>query len=291
MTVRMALLSLHAAVLLFGLSGLIGKSVSSPPVVVTCLRSLIGAVALGAFLRLMSRGHELLDGVRGRIKVMLVGGGLLAVHWWTFFMAIRLGTVSLGLLTYASFPLFITVLNWVLQREPVHRKDWWAAGTVLVGLGLVVPDWNFGSQVGLASALGLVSGLTFALLTLLNRQLTVHVMPLPLVTVQMAIAGLVLLPLAVPQFPNVQASDWLRLLLLGVACTGVAHAIFTSSLRTVRVASVSVAASLEPVYGMLAAWMVLGESATSVMLVGAAFVVGASFLSMLPDPAMKNPKP
>lgn len=124
MTQRAALLSLHAAVLLFGLSGLIGKSVRSPAVVVTCLRSLIGALALGVFLCLMSRGHELLWGFRGRVTAMLVSGGLLAVHWWAFFMAIQLGSVSLGLLTYASFPFFITVLNWGLKREPVHDKDW-----------------------------------------------------------------------------------------------------------------------------------------------------------------------
>ena len=123
MTPRTSILSLHTAVLLFGLSGLIGKSVNSPAVVVTCLRSLIGAVALGVFLSLMSRGHELHWSFRGRVTAMLGGGALLAGHWWAFFMAIRLGTVSLGLLTYASFPLFITVLNWLLKREPVRRKD------------------------------------------------------------------------------------------------------------------------------------------------------------------------
>lgn len=159
---------------------------------------------------------------------------------------------------------------------------------MLIGLGLVVPDWQFGSQVGFATLLGLVAGFTFAVLTLLNRQLTNHVKPLALVTVQMAIAGLVLLPLAVPHFSEVKASDWLWLVLLGIACTGVAHAGFTSSLKTVRVASVSVAAALEPVYGMIAAWLLLGESATTVMLIGAAFIIGASFLSMLPDRPVKT---
>ncbi len=283
MTHRTALLSLHAAVLLFGLSGLIGKSVSSPAVVVTCLRSLIGAAALGVFLCLLSRGHELLWGMRGRVTALLVGGALLAVHWWTFFMAIQWGSVALGLLTYASYPLFVTCLNWLLQRNSVGRRDWWAAGAVLIGLGLVVSDWSFGSQAGWASLLGLTSGLTFALLTLLNRRLTIHVPPLSLVTVQMATAGLLLLPLAVPQIPQVTANDWLWLSVLGVVFTGFAHASFTSSLKVVRVTAVSVAAALEPVYGMFAAWLVLGESPTLTMLIGAALIIGASFLSLLPD--------
>ena len=95
MTPRAALLSLHAAVLMFGLSGLIGKSVSSPAVVVTCLRSLIGAVALGIFLWLVPRSRDLLSVFRGRSTAMLVGGALLAFHWCTFFMAIQLGTVAI----------------------------------------------------------------------------------------------------------------------------------------------------------------------------------------------------
>lgn len=291
MTPRASILSLHTAVLLFGLSGLIGKSVHSPAVVVTCLRSLIGAVALAVFLCLMSRGRAWQLGFRGRVTAMLGAGVLLAGHWWAFFMAIQLGSVSLGLLTYASFPLFITVLNWLLQREPIPRKDWWAAVAVIIGLGLVVPDWNFGSQAGRAALLGLASGLTFALLTLLNRQLTNHVPPLPLVIVQMATAGLILLPLAVPQIPKVTAGDWLWMLLLGVACTGVAHACFTSSLKTVRVAVVGVAAALEPVYGMLAAWLFLGESPTMTMLIGATFIIGASFLSLLPGTITELPSP
>jgi drug/metabolite transporter (DMT)-like permease len=291
MTHRTALLSLHAAVLLFGLSGLIGKSVSSPAVVVTCLRSLIGAVALGVFLCILSRGNELLVGTRGRVTAMLIGGALLAVHWWTFFMAIQWGTVALGLLTYASYPLFVTCLNWLLQRESVRRKDWWAAGAVLIGLGLVVSDWSFGSQAGWASLLGLTSGLTFAMLTLLNLHLTTHVPPLSLVTVQMATAGLILLPLAAPLIPQVTAGDWLWLSLLGVVFTGFAHASFTSSLKSVRVTAVSVAAALEPVYGMLAAWLVLGESPTMTMLIGATLIIGASFLSLLPDPPVENMTP
>ena len=268
-----------------------GYAERSPAVVVTCLRSLIGAVALGVFLSLMSRGHELPLGFRGRVTAMLAGGVVLAGHWWAFFMAIRLGSVSLGLLTYASYPLFVTVLNWLLKRELIPRKDWWAALAVIIGLGLVVPDWNFGSQAGRAAMLGLASGLTFALLTLLNRQPTLHVPPLPLVVVQLAAAGLILLPLAIPQIPKVTAGDWLWMLLLGVACTGVAHACFTSSLKTVRVAVVGVAAALEPVYGMLAAWLFLGESPTMTMLTGATFIIGASFLSLLPGTIKELPSP
>ena len=287
MNSRTALVSLHFAVLLFGLSGLIGKAVHSPALVVTCLRSLVGALALAALLIL--RREKLVAAWRGRLGVLLAGGALLAVHWWMFFAAIQLSTVALGLLTYASYPLFVTLLGWVVLRERPRRADLFACALVVIGLVLVVPDWNFGARAGLATALGLASGFTFAALTLLSRRLIAVVPPLPLVTAQTAVAGLLLLPLAAAQLPAVPARDWAWLILLGIVFTGLAHACFTASLQRVRVAVVGVVAALEPVYGIAAAWAIFGDTPSPAMLAGGVLIIGASFLSLLPPPCRHSP--
>ena len=280
---RAALACLHFAVLLFGLSGLIGKAVHSPALVVTCLRSLVGAFALAAVLTLRRDGA--LAAWRGRLRTLVAGGALLAAHWWSFFAAIQRSSVALGLLTYASYPLFVALLGGLVSRERPRRLDALACAAVVAGLGLVVPDWNFGSHVGLATALGLTSGFTFAALTLLNRRLVASVPPLPLVTAQTAVAGLLLLPLAATQLPSVPARDWAWLVLLGIVFTGLAHACFTASLQRVRVAVAAVVAALEPVYGITAAWVFLSETPTPRMLVGGVLIIGASLLSLLPDAA------
>ncbi len=294
MNTRTSFACLHFAVLLFGLSGLIGKAVSSTALVVTCLRSLVGALALAAFLALRRDGA--LRAWRGHFGALLAGGALLAVHWWTFFAAIQRSTVALGLLTYASYPLFVTLLGWVVLRERPRRADLFACALVVAGLVLVVPDWNFGGQTGLALALGVTSGFTFAVLTLLNRRLAQTVPPLGLVTAQLAAAGLLLLPLAVAQLPLVPPGDWVWLVVLGIVFTGLAHACFTASLRRVRMAVVGVVAALEPVYGIAAAWLFLREQPSALMLLGGAFIIGASVLSLFVKPAVaivrpKNVKP
>ena len=283
MNARAALISLHFAVLLFGLSGLIGKAVHSPALVVTCLRSLVAALALVALLSL--RRESTKAAWRGRMGVLLASGALLAAHWWTFFAAIQLSTVALGLLTYASYPLFVTLLGWLMLGERPRRVDLIACGLVVAGLVLVVPDWNFGARAGLATALGLTSGFTFAALTLLNRRLTDAMPPLPLVTAQTAVAGLVLLPLAAPQLPAVPTHDWAWLIFLGIVFTGLAHACFTASLQRVRVAVVGVVAALEPVYGIAAAWAIFGDTPSPSVLAGGALIIGASLLSLLPTSA------
>jgi drug/metabolite transporter (DMT)-like permease len=278
--------SLHAAVLLFGLSGLIGKSCHSPALVVTCLRSLIGAAALALFL--VARRQVLSGAWRGQRAAMLGGGVLLAVHWWTFFAAIQLGSVALGLLTYAAYPLFVTLLGWLCHGEKPSQRDHIACGMVVAGLLLVVPDWKFLDGSATAMAVGIFSGFLFAVLTLLNRRLTATTPPLVLVTWQTATAGLLLLPLAAAHLPAVPAVEWPWLILLGVVFTGLAHALFTASLCAVPLAVVGVAAALEPVYGIAAAWLLLHEIPAPTMLAGGALIIAASLLPLTaprPEPA------
>ena len=99
MTHTGALVALHVAVALFGFAGLFGKWLALSPVAIVLGRTAIAAVALG-ILRLRARQHAAFD-------VRLIGNGVvLALHWLSFFAAIQVSTVAVGLLGYASFPLF-----------------------------------------------------------------------------------------------------------------------------------------------------------------------------------------
>ena len=107
MTHAAAFVALHAAVVLFGFAGLFGKWLLLSPVGIVLGRTAIVAIALG-ILRL--RAHE-----RPPFDVRLIANGiLLAVHWLSFFAAIQVSTVAVGLLGYASFLLFTLIVERVL---------------------------------------------------------------------------------------------------------------------------------------------------------------------------------
>ena len=275
---RTALLLLHLAVLLFGGSGLIGKLVSSPPLAISCLRSLIASVLLTACLA-TQRGLWIAE-MKKTGWPAVVAGALLAVHWWTFFEAIQRSSVALGLLTFASYPLFAIVLGRVFLGEPARAWDLAACATVIGGLALVVPSWQM-DHVGIAACLGLVSGLSFALLTIVNRGLRQNCSALPLVVVQTGISGLLLLPFASSSLLTLSGKDWLWLALLGTVFTGLAHLSFISSLARVRVATAGLTIALEPVYGIAFAWLLLGEQPSGKMLLGGCLIVSAAAMSVL----------
>lgn len=285
-TTTQALVALHGAVFLFGCSGLIGRTVAAPAGVVTCVRSLVGALALGLGLWWWRRHRDSSrpGGVRGRLdrptRWLLAGAGvLLALHWWAFFAAVQGGSVALGLLTFASYPLFAALLEPVFFREPFRRVDLLACAGVAAGLVLVVPEWRFDTRTGQATLAGLFSGLTFALLSLLNRAVVGRVGALRVVAVETGVAGGVLLPVFWTSFAAVSGRDWAWMILLGVVFTGLAHWAFTASLTRVNVRLAGITSALEPVYGILLAWILLGEGLGWRTAGGGLLIIGAAVFS------------
>ncbi|MCC7491648.1 MAG: DMT family transporter [Fimbriimonadaceae bacterium] len=273
---RQALLALQTAVLLFGLAGLVGRQVTAPPLLISALRALLGGLALT--LLLAAQGRSPWAAWRGRGPLLAASGALLGLHWWLFFAAIQRGGVALGLLTFASYPAFVLLLGWGWLRQPLARVDLLAVALVMLGLVWVVPDWRPSGTAGAAAAAGIASGATFAWLTLLNRRLRQAVPALSLAGGQMLVGGVLLLPLAGRQLTALTAPEAAWLVLLGVVFTGCAHGLFTWSLPLLRVGLVGVSAALEPVYGIAAAWLLLGEAPRGAQCWGGLLVLGATLL-------------
>ena len=162
---------LHLGVLLFGLAGLFGKWLALPATVIVFGRTIVAAVALAGVFALTRRSRQRLRGFEWPFAAM---GALLALHWFAFFRAIQLSTVAVGLLGFASFPVFVLILETTLLRTRRGVPEWAMAGVVLAGLVLLVPAPTFDNSVVQGLLWGLVAGLTFAALTVTNRLLAVR---------------------------------------------------------------------------------------------------------------------
>jgi drug/metabolite transporter (DMT)-like permease len=75
--------------------------------------------------------------------------------------------------------------------------------------------------------------------------------------------------------------DMLWLALLGIVFTGVAHSLFIRGLAHVKAQTASVIASLEPVYGILAAALLLAEMPTLRELAGGVVILGTALYATL----------
>ena len=275
MSTGSALLALHAAVALFAFAALFGKWIALPAAAIVLGRTAFAALALALTLRVRGRPAGL------PTPALAGNGAILALHWVSFFAAVQSASVAVALLGYASFPLFVLVL----ERTPAARAGTigrWATGAlVIAGLVLIVPAFSWSDRASRGLAWGIVSGFTFAWLTVRNRSLVAGDDPARIALWQNAVAAVCLLPIAAFEpgraWPSPQ--DLALLAVLGIGCTALAHTLFIASMRRIPAHAASVVAALEPVYGIvLAAWL-LGEVPGLRTLAGAALIVTAALVA------------
>lgn len=278
---KSALIQVHASVFLFGLSGLFGKFLALPATVIVLGRTGFAALALGLVLAVGQRSARMGNG-RDWLGMGLLGA-LLAFHWVSFFLSIQLATVAVGLLTFSSFPVFVTVLEPLLFKTPWRWRDGAIAALVILGVALVIPEYRLGSATTLGAGWGLLSGLSFALLQLLNKGYRQRYSAVAIAFYQNLFACLSLLAVTPVAGLTLTTGDVGLLLVLGVVCTALAHTLFIESLAVLRTQTASVISSLEPVYGIALAALLLGEVPTLRTLVGGAVVLGTTVWASWPD--------
>ncbi len=205
---------------------------------------------------------------RKDLLTLALSGAILAVHWFSFFVSIQVSTVAIGLLAFSTFPLFVTFLEPLVFGERLHRYDVVTAVVVVAGLVLVTPNWDIGNRLTQGVVWGVLSAFTYAVLSLLSRS---YVRVYPTLTVafyQQAFAALCTLPFALRWQGVPTGRDILLLIVLGVVFTGFAQGLAVASLRHLRAQTVGVAFGLEPVYGILLAWLLLHEQPAARTLCG-----------------------
>lgn len=274
MTPRTALGALHIGALMFGLTGVFGKLAAASPTIIVFGRAAFAVIALACFSRFASNTPwQKLQAADSRR--LLLGGLLLAAHWVSFFMAVKVAGVAIATLGFASFPAFTVLLEGLIFRERIRANEILLVLLVSIGLVLVTPDFNLASDATHGLLWAVASGLLFSLLSLTNRAGSGRVPPVQAALCQNLVVGLCLLPLAAPHLSDVRPLDWLWIGLLGVFCTGLAHSLFVASLGVIKARTAAVVFAMEPVYGIAMAWLLFGETPTLRMLLGGVLIIVA----------------
>ena len=281
MSHRNGVISVLVALPFVSMTGLFGKFLSHSPLLIVQGRAVFAFGAL--FLALFAIRKAIFFKNYLEWAWLMVSGTILAVHWIAFFQAIQVSTVAIGLLSFSSYPLFTTFLEPLFFREQLRRRNVLAVLLVICGLALMATSNNDDSNAIISGSVvqgvlwGLVSGLGFAVLTLLNRGHVRNHSPLLLTCWQNGIAALVILPWSWSESWDLSGKDWGLLFILGVVCTVGGHTLLINGLRHVRAQVVSLLiAGMEPVFAILFALFLLGETPSGQTLLGGVLIVGTT---------------
>ena len=285
---RHGLVEIHVAVLLFGLAGLFGKFLSLPPLVIVFGRTSFAALTLSAIL-ISSKTRIRTKSIRD-FTVLVLLGIILAIHWTTFFHAIQMSTVAVGLLTFSTFPVFVTFMEPYVFKEKLRRFDILTAGSVVLGLILVIPSLDFQNNITQGAFWGTISGFTFAVLSILNRKYVGTYPSMVIVCYQNWMATLVLFPFLFFEDVSPQPTDFLLLAMLGIFCTAFAHVLFIKSLVHIKTQLASITACLEPVYGIIFACVLLDEIPAWRTILGGCIILGTIVIASMKRQKLQVPK-
>lgn len=268
-------LLLQLIVLVWGATSVLGRTITLPVQTMVIWRTGIAALILGLWV-LMRRGSH---GAALWRQRALWNGCLIGFHWYLFFLAGRLGNVSVALTGAATCALWISLLEpLVIRQRRWHLRECLLALAVTGGVALVA--WS--DRVPLACLFtGIAAAAVAALFSIFNARIVQHLPAAVMSYYEMVSATLfcaVLSLVTLQPFDAGQwipaAADWLPLLSLAVLCTVFAFSLCVWLQRRVSPFSIGIAANLEPVYGMILAALVFGSSE----VMGPRFYAGAAVI-------------
>lgn len=284
-----AQLQIHFCVLLWGFTAIFGKLITLTALPLVWWRMLLVVAALLLVPRLW-RG---LAAMSPRLMLAYAGiGVLVALHWLTFYGAIKLANASVGATCIALATPMTALIEPRLARRPFSMRELALGIAALPGVALVVGGVPGSMHLGIA--VGALSALLVAIFGSLNKRLVEHGDALAVTGLELG-AGTLVLTLLAPALtwimPELGGSpfvlpdlrDGVLLLGLALACTLLPFSLSLVALRHMSAFAAQLATNLEPVYAIVLAALLLGEQRelTPLFYLGAAIILGAVFLNPL----------
>lgn len=265
---------LHIAVMLLGFSGTIGQFVTVSSMLITFGRVAFSLILLTSILLVKKESFRL--GCGKDYCIIVVAGVVLCIHWVTFFQAIHCSTVAIGIISFSTFPIFVTFLEPLIYHEKYSIQSIICSFVLMLGVMITVPEFTLENQVTVGIMWGMVSSCSFAILSLINRYLSTHYDGSKICFYEQGVVAILLLPVFIMSDVVWSRSDIMGVMAIGFLCTALAYSLYISAQKTIKAQTVGLISGLETVYGILYAAILLQEIPSSQELMGAAIILGVA---------------
>lgn len=273
-----SLLQVHFAVFLLGFSGLFGKLTTVSIFTLILGRSVFSFLSLGSFLNFQKKSIAIEN--KKDLYFLFSLGAILALHWLTFFYSIKLSTVAIGLLTFSTFPIFVTFLEPLFFKEKLLLKNIFIAFLAFVGVAFVIPNFDISNSDTVGAFWGIVSGFVYALFAIGNRKVVKKYSSLIVSLYEQLSVVMILAPyyLLIAK-ETVPFKEVILIALLGIIFTAFAHTLAIEALKNIKAQTSSVIFCLEPFYAIILASILLDEIPSPKTLIGGVIILGTVLFS------------
>ncbi len=253
-------LKLHFIVLIYGFTAILGKLITLPAPQLVWYRMLIALITFYLFIRWKKTDISI---SRKQFFKLISIGSVVALHWITFFGAIKIANVSVALGCLATVTLFTSLLEPFFFHKRINALEVIIGLLIILGLYLI---FRYETKYTSGVVVALISAFLAGLFTVLNKIMVSKYKAsvisfyemmggLSCITIYLLISTWRGNPLSLPS-----PSDFIFLLVLGIVCTAYAFAVQVDIMKHLTAYIVALTINLEPVYGIILAWFLFGES-------------------------------
>jgi len=252
-------LHLHFIVFIWGFTAILGALISIDAVPLVWYRVLFASLALFLFLKL--RKIRFAETWADLLRLAF-GGLLVALHWVTFFHAIKISTVSTTLITLSSSAFFVVLIKPFFERKKFQLYELLLALMAILGFVIIFKSETLYAE---GMVIALISAFLVALFSVLNSRFIQRYTATKISFYELFFACVFLSVFLLAsgdisiEFFQLSGSDWLYLIILSLICTAYPFVVATNLLKKMSPFTIVLTNNLEPVYGIILALLIFGD--------------------------------
>jgi drug/metabolite transporter (DMT)-like permease len=281
---KKAFIQLHLAVFLAGFTGILGRLISLNEGMIVWYRLLFTAITMWVLFSSFRKIHKI--PLTDILRISAVGF-IAAMHWVTFYGSIKYANVSVALVCFSMVGFFTALFEPLILRRKINRAELFLGLMTIAGIYVI---FHFDSQYKTGIIIGLISAVMASLFPIFNRQFLQRINVETMLAWQQT-GGLITLSLLLPfylqRFPVKSflpgTEDLVWLLVLSWFCSVIAFQFSSNALKHLSAFTVNLTFNLEPIYGILLAFIVYRENKllSKWFYIGFAIIVAALIIHVL----------
>lgn len=269
------ILHLHFIVFLWGFTGVLGKLLSNLNTIQLVWYRVVIACTVLAGIIIYRKIH--FDISKKMFLKVFLTGFIVFLHWLCFYGAVKVSNVSVALASFSCTALFTGIFEPMILKRKLDPKEIILGATIIAIMTFI---FNAETSYWQGMLLGIGAAATASLMTVINSTFSTKVNAYYISFIELfsvfIFATLFLLFFDFDHFPNfqLQAYDYIWILILGILCTVYT---FVSSIKLMQYVSpftLSLTVNLEPVYAILFAFLLFKEYE----LLSVSFFIGTALL-------------
>jgi drug/metabolite transporter (DMT)-like permease len=183
----------------------------------------------------------------------------MAIHWITYFYALKLSNVALGMLSLYTFPIITALLEPLFFKSKINPVHIILGGVVLIGVFILAPEFNLESSDVKGILFGLFSALCYSIRLLILKQHVNQYHGSMLMLYQTSVITIVLIPVLFFMDVSNFQSQFPYLLVLAILTTAIGHSLMVHSLKFFSTTTATIISSIQPVFGIIIAFFIVNE--------------------------------